>query len=1231
MALDNQGNVVVADSTNNCLQVFNPNDGIYLRTIGKKGSENGQFNKPQGVAFDNTTNNIIVADTGNNRVQVLRSSDDSHIRTIDPIGYGLIKVNEPCSVAVDNNGNLYVYDIQKSIGRIQVFRVSSGNYVRTIIGNGIGAGQLNGSGSIALDGQGNVAVAGGNRVQVFNPDGTLLRTIGSYGQENGNFDQPQGIAFDKAGNIIVADTNNNRVQVLNYNNGNYVRTIGHQGPKDGEFIWPYGVLIDGQGRIIVSDSNRIQVFGKNQEIDTSVSTSSQLAEIAKINSFEKETTNTKASKIILSIGINDFTPLDMLLQYLDTYDITKINKACGADTFSKYDDKTQLLNIRRYNPLTTPQTPQTEVYFDLFSDMIESNIQILIDIFKLGNPTIHAMIRNLRNSYTNLNKIGDDINVIHRATAILRAQLNSVVLRLQEGDIVPTNFGIDKSNPTFYEPKQSSNNVFKKGVIIYNDGSKEQRIPFKIIQICSAPNLYMVCISSNNRLPNELIEPVFTRGLNVNSYSVQIHGNTNIPKNNIKFIISQTDFENFTKTSEMKISIDLSRNTLDLPVTFNTKDFNSELLLAWMVNEDVPEKLDLLKCSKKDFFYLYFEKKDFFSSVEVFNNRKKEVDIINKESYQCFMMYTKLFTSNKPVFTLLKNFNELVNLLYNCIDFIRIFKQPPYNQSELVEEVTDLFNKLKLSNIEIKDFPHPFIDTFVDNLQPMILSIVKLFKIVFGVTYDKIRKIDLKNFKYLSLQYDHNYFSYSSFVTISALHLVLLTQSYVRIFMLLKEINDNFQKITQNNPQSVIQIDTLTDEQLGEIKKNINLKITHLYDSENKRTDAIMAEYELRKRLPIVTYCGSIMKFLSDSTDNTCGAFKNNVSDLILNISDITKNNTHVLQIFETLINSFVDIDSGEKCFNEIRQIYELLIIICDIFVLNDPSQKKKIDGYKTMANAKLPSDSQVKLMTKNIQHGGDRGIHILQEQVDKLDEIFKGCKPMTDKNDLSLIGHFTNFKNNLDCAIVSREDTDNFQELPNFIKINTITCLNNKEVKKSVNQILSTIQENLGYLERQRANISIIDVLVNELDNISKKSNDDTLYNYFKDLKESMKNDGPTTNIDKLTTMYEYIKQTDPNSANDYFKQCDIILQCLLYLLSLPSTKTLYASSHSRMAAPSSLVVPSRSARTAVAYGGKKQQKSATKKKQNNNRHNIKKKRSSIKKNKKCIVTRNTRRRIFE
>ena len=94
MALDHQGNVVVADEGNHRLQVIRLIDGACLRTIGSKGSGAGQFNYPRGVAFD-SAGHIIVADTYNHRVQVLRYSDGSHVRTIGSRGSGNGQFNWP--------------------------------------------------------------------------------------------------------------------------------------------------------------------------------------------------------------------------------------------------------------------------------------------------------------------------------------------------------------------------------------------------------------------------------------------------------------------------------------------------------------------------------------------------------------------------------------------------------------------------------------------------------------------------------------------------------------------------------------------------------------------------------------------------------------------------------------------------------------------------------------------------------------------------------------------------------------------------------------------------------------------------------------------------------------------------------------------------------------------------------------------------------------------------------
>ena len=58
---------IVADSGNSCLKVFN-SSGNFLRKIGKKGNEDGQFLKPYGVCVDQH-GNILVSDTESGRVQ----------------------------------------------------------------------------------------------------------------------------------------------------------------------------------------------------------------------------------------------------------------------------------------------------------------------------------------------------------------------------------------------------------------------------------------------------------------------------------------------------------------------------------------------------------------------------------------------------------------------------------------------------------------------------------------------------------------------------------------------------------------------------------------------------------------------------------------------------------------------------------------------------------------------------------------------------------------------------------------------------------------------------------------------------------------------------------------------------------------------------------------------------------------------------------------------------------
>ena len=71
VAVDNGGNVYVADSRNDRVQVF-ASDGTFIRKWGSTGQGSGQFWLPSGIAVD-SQGNVYVADCGNDRIQKFTS------------------------------------------------------------------------------------------------------------------------------------------------------------------------------------------------------------------------------------------------------------------------------------------------------------------------------------------------------------------------------------------------------------------------------------------------------------------------------------------------------------------------------------------------------------------------------------------------------------------------------------------------------------------------------------------------------------------------------------------------------------------------------------------------------------------------------------------------------------------------------------------------------------------------------------------------------------------------------------------------------------------------------------------------------------------------------------------------------------------------------------------------------------------------------------------------------
>jgi len=181
IAVDQTGNVLVADTNNSRIEKFSPT-GTFLTILGTKGSGQGQFRAPNGIAVD-SADNIYVADAVNHRVQKL-APDGTFIAELkgpEPGFYG------PRRIAIGPDNSIYVVDQ----GHNRIAKLSAEGQVLTVWGSaGKGDGQFNDPTSVAVDPSTNkvyVADPMNKRIQVFDENGKFLTkwSVPEWGQPVG--------------------------------------------------------------------------------------------------------------------------------------------------------------------------------------------------------------------------------------------------------------------------------------------------------------------------------------------------------------------------------------------------------------------------------------------------------------------------------------------------------------------------------------------------------------------------------------------------------------------------------------------------------------------------------------------------------------------------------------------------------------------------------------------------------------------------------------------------------------------------------------------------------------------------------------------------------------------------------------------------------------------------------------------------------------------------------------
>jgi sugar lactone lactonase YvrE len=292
VAADGAGNVFVADTGNHTIRKITPAGAVttLAGTPGVAGSWDGtgatssfaaRFDHPTGLAVDEA-GNVFVADTGNNTIRMITPAGT--VTTLagasrewgSADGTGAVAYFAQTSgVAVDEAGNIFVADMFNHTIR----KITPAGAVTTLAGTPGSPGSADGTGAaagffyprgVAVDGAGNVLVvdSGNYTIRKITSAGTvttLAGAPGSYGSTDGTgaaarFSQPEDVAVDRAGNAFVAESFDNTIRKITPAGvvTTFAGTPGSPGSADGvgaaaRFASPTGVAVDRAGNVFVAD------------------------------------------------------------------------------------------------------------------------------------------------------------------------------------------------------------------------------------------------------------------------------------------------------------------------------------------------------------------------------------------------------------------------------------------------------------------------------------------------------------------------------------------------------------------------------------------------------------------------------------------------------------------------------------------------------------------------------------------------------------------------------------------------------------------------------------------------------------------------------------------------------------------------------------------------------------------------------------------------------------------
>ena len=193
--------VYVTDIAHHALFKFDRETLRLTDKVGKKGSGEGEFCSPHGLAAD-SFHQLYVADSENNRVCIY-NSDLSYLKQ-----FGNNRFRSPHDVKL-TAAEIFVLDWGAFC--VHIFTNNGDCYVKSIVKKEYDFDMaIKNPFFFCLDRADNVIISDGHHLlRVYNRDGSIVYRLGGKGEKEGKFKKPNGVAVSLSGLLYVVSDNLN--------------------------------------------------------------------------------------------------------------------------------------------------------------------------------------------------------------------------------------------------------------------------------------------------------------------------------------------------------------------------------------------------------------------------------------------------------------------------------------------------------------------------------------------------------------------------------------------------------------------------------------------------------------------------------------------------------------------------------------------------------------------------------------------------------------------------------------------------------------------------------------------------------------------------------------------------------------------------------------------------------------------------------------------------------------